>query len=267
MAKIIYAISDSLGETAESVARATASQYDKETIDIVRVPYINDELQINEVVKEAATGGHVICHTIVSPDLRAYLDRACKEQGVQSVVMNAVGTMTDTEPRLAPGMIHKLDQEYFKKVEAIEFAVKYDDGKNPKGFEKADIVIIGISRTSKTPLSMFLAYKKIKAANLPLVPEVPLPEELFQIPGRKIVGLIIDPFKLNNIREERLRTMGLHADANYANVSRIEEELNYAKTVMRRLHCPVLDVTNKSIEETAGMVMQIIQKNRVMETR
>ena len=272
MAKIIYAISDSLGETAESVARATASQYDKETIDIVRVPYINDELQINEVVKEAATGGHVICHTIVSSDLRSYLDRACKEQGVQAVdimgpVMDAVGTMTDTEPRLAPGMIHKLDQEYFKKVEAIEFAVKYDDGKNPKGFEKADIVIIGISRTSKTPLSMFLAYKKIKAANLPLVPEVPLPEELFQISGRKIVGLIIDPFKLNNIREERLRTMGLHADANYANVSRIEEELNYAKTVMRRLHCPVLDVTNKSIEETAGMVMQIIQKNRVMDTR
>ena len=204
MAKIIYAISDSLGETAESVARATASQYDKETIDIVRVPYINDELQIDEVVKEAAAGGHVICHTIVSPDLRAYLDMACKEQGVQAVdimgpVMNAVGTMTETEPRLAP--------------------------------------------------------------------EVPLPEELFQIPGRKIVGLIIDPFKLNNIREERLRTMGLHADANYANVSRIEEELNYAKTVMRRLHCPVLDVTNKSIEETAGMVMQIIQKNRVMETR
>ena len=259
MAKIIYAISDSLGETAESVARATASQYDKETIDIVRVPYINDELQINEVVKEAATGGHVICHTIVSPTLRAYLDIACKAQGIQSVdimgpVMNAVATMTETEPRLAPGMIHKLDQEYFKKVEAIEFAVKYDDGKNPKGF-------------SKTPLSMFLAYKKIKAANLPLVPEVPLPEELFQIPGRKIVGLIIDPFKLNNIREERLRTMGLHADANYANVSRIEEELNYAKTVMRRLHCPVLDVTNKSIEETAGMVMQIIQKNRVMDTR
>ena len=187
MAKIIYAISDSLGETAESVARATASQYDKETIDIVRVPYINDELQINEVVKEAATGGHVICHTIVSPALRSYLDTACKAQGVQAVdimgpVMDAVGTMTDTEPRLAPGMIHKLDQEYFKKVEAIEFAVKYDDGKNPKGFEKADIVIIGISRTSKTPLSMFLAYKKIKAANLPLVPEVPLPEELFQIP-------------------------------------------------------------------------------------
>lgn len=272
MPKIIYAISDSLGETAEAVARATVSQYDKEAIDIIRIPYINEKSQIDAIVAEAAEGEHVICHTIVSPELRDYLEGSAKEAGVQSVdimgpILSAVGSITDTKPRLAPGMIHKLDQEYFKKVEAIEFAVKYDDGKNPKGFEKADIVIIGISRTSKTPLSMFLAYKKIKAANLPLVPEVPLPEELFKIPPRKIVGLIIDPYKLNHIREERLRTMGLHSDANYANVARIEEELKYAQAVMRRLHCPVLDVTNKSIEETAGLVMQIIERNRVQETR
>ena len=166
---------------------------------------------------------------------------------------------------MTAGMIHKLDQEYFKKVEAIEFAVKYDDGKNPSGFEKADIVIIGVSRTSKTPLSMFLAYKKIKAANLPLVPEVPLPEELFKIPPKKVVGLIIDPYKLNNIRSERLRTMGLDGEANYANIARIEEELAYARAVMRRVHCPILDVSNKSIEETASFVMQIIERNKQQE--
>lgn len=270
--KIIYAISDSLGETAESVARATASQYDKEPIEIIRVPYIVSEQQIDEVLEDAKVGGHVICHTIVSISLRNYLHTKAKEYGVQAVdimgpVLNAVGTIADTEPRMTAGMVHKLDQEYFKKVEAIEFAVKYDDGKNPSGFAKADIVIIGVSRTSKTPLSMYLAYKKIKAANLPLVPEVPLPEELFKIPPKKIVGLIIDPYKLNNIRSERLRAIGLEAEANYASVERINQELEYAKAIMRRLHCQVLDVSNKSIEETSSFVMQLIDRNRAMDNK
>ncbi len=270
--KIIYAISDSLGETAESVARATASQYDKETIEIVRVPYIISKQQLDEVLEDAKRGNHVICHTIVSVSLRNYLHKRAKELNIPAVdimgpVLDAVGTIADTEPRMTAGMVHKLDQEYFKKVEAIEFAVKYDDGKNPSGFAKADIVIIGVSRTSKTPLSMYLAYKKIKAANLPLVPEVPLPEELFKIPPKKIVGLIIDPYKLNNIRGERLRTIGLEDEANYASIERIQQELEYAKAVIRRLHCQVIDVSNKSIEETSSFVMQLIDRNRAMENK
>ena len=256
--KIIYAISDSLGETAEAVARATASQYDKEQIEIVRIPYIDSESQIDEIIADAKRGNHVICHTIVSETLRKYLHEKVAEYNIPAVdimgpVLDAVGTVASTKPRMTAGMVHKLDQEYFKKVEAIEFAVKYDDGKN------------GVSRTSKTPLSMFLAYKKIKAANLPLVPEVPLPEELFKIPAKKIVGLIIDPFKLNNIRSERLRAIGLEDEANYASIERIQSELEYAKAIMRRLHCQVLDVSNKSIEETASLVMQLIDKNRASE--
>lgn len=268
--KIIYAISDSLGETAEAVARATASQYDKEDIEIVRVPYIDTQEQIDDILKDAQAGHHIICHTIVSLSLREYLHQEALNMGVETVdilgpALSAVGTITDTKPRMTAGMVHKLDQEYFKKVEAIEFAVKYDDGKNPSGFAKADIVIIGVSRTSKTPLSMYLAYKKIKAANLPLVPEVPLPEELFKIPPKKIIGLIIDPFKLNNIRSERLRAMGLEAEANYASMERIQAELDYAKAVMRRVHCQVLDVSTKSIEETAAFVMQLIDRNKAQD--
>lgn len=265
--KIIYAISDSIGETVESVARAAATQFDKEEIDIVRIPYVITEQQIDDILKEASQAASTICHTIVSKELRDYLHEKADILGIATVdimgpVLQTVGTIAETEPRLTPGMIHKLDQEYFKKVEAIEFAVKYDDGKNPSGFEKADIVIIGVSRTSKTPLSMYLAYKKYKAANLPLVPEVPLPDELFRIPPKKIVGLIIDPYKLNSIRSERLKAIGLEGEANYASMERIEEELAYAKAVMRRVHCPVLDVSNKSIEETAAFVMQIIERNR-----
>lgn len=264
MSKLIYVLSDSLGETAEAVARAAVSQYD-EMMDIVRIPYISSKEQIDNVMHEAKEKGAVVCHTIVSEDLRGHLEMLAQHDFITSVdilgpVLTAVGSIAETKPRLTPGIVHKLDQEYFKKVEAIEFAVKYDDGKNPAGFLKADIVIIGVSRTSKTPLSMYLAYKKIKAANLPLVPEVPLPEELFQVPARKVVGLIIDPFKLNDIRSERLKAMGLGASANYAAIDRIGSELEYAKAVMRKIHCPILDVTNKSIEETASLVMEIVQK-------
>lgn len=266
--KVIYVLSDSLGETGEGVARAIVSQYDQESIDIVRIPYINTREQIDDAIREAVRQNGVVCHTLVSEDLRNHLKAVAAENKLEAVdilgpMFQAVGSIATTKPRMAAGMVHKLDHEYFKKVEAIEFAVKYDDGKNPLGFLKADIVIIGVSRTSKTPLSMYLAYKKIKAANLPLVPEVPVPEELFQVPAHKVVGLIIDPYKLNNIRHERLKAMGLGCNANYAAVERIQEELQYAKGIMRKIHCPVIDVSAKSIEETSNLVMQIVEKNRM----
>jgi len=249
---IIYACSDSLGETAERVARAAASQYDKQEFNIIRVPYIRSDQQIEELVRKAEADGAMICYTIISPALRRKLKDLTASANVTVVdiigpMLAGVGTLTDTEPTLKAGMIHQLDEEYFKRVEAIEFAVKYD---------------VGVSRTSKTPLSMYLAHKRVKAANLPLVPEVNLPPELFQIPARKIVGLIIDPFKLNFIRSERLRSMGLDANASYANIERINEELEYARGVMRRLHCPIIDVSSKAIEETANLVMEIVKRNK-----
>ena len=268
MAKpIIYACSDSLGDTAERVARAAACQYDKQEFDIVRMPYIRTEQQVEEIVQKAKEHSAMICCTIISPTLRRKLQELSNAQNVTLVdiigpMLAGVGTQKQKEPTMKPGMIHQLDEEYFKRVEAIEFAVKFDDGKNPMGFLKADIVIVGVSRTSKTPLSMYLAHKRIKAANLPLVPEVALPPELFQVPARKIVGLIIDPFKLNFIRSERLRSMGLDSNASYANIERINEELTYARNVMRRLHCPIIDVSSKAIEETANLVMEIVKRNK-----
>ena len=130
------------------------------------------------------------------------------------------------------------------------------------GFSKADVVLIGVSRTSKTPLSMYMAHKKYKVANLPLVPEVPLPEEIFHIPPYRIIGLIIDPYKLNTIRSERMKALGFSGTANYTDIARIEDELSYAKEVMRQLHCMVIDVSNKAIEETASRIMAIVQRNK-----
>ncbi len=262
---IIYALSDSIGETAELVARATASQFDLSRFDIIRVPYINSVRQIEEVLKTAASTRSVVCHTLVSTKLRAAMAELAKEYDVATIdimgpMIQAVQQATDLTPKLQPGLMHKLDQEYFRRVEAVEFAVKYDDGKNPWGIPKADVVLIGVSRTSKTPLAMYLAHKRLKVANVPLVPEVPPPQELFQMPSYRVVGLIINPYKLNEIRAERLRTMGLGPDASYANIDRINEELEHAKRIMHRLHCPVIDVSNKAIEETANKVLEILQK-------
>ena len=130
--------------------------------------------------------------------------------------MDLVERTLDEKPLEKPGLVHQLDDDYFKKIEAIEFAVKYDDGRDPRGILLADIVLIGVSRTSKTPLSQYLAHKRYKVANVPLVPEVEPPDELFQVDPKKCFGLVISPEKLNNIRKERLIALGLNDDASYA---------------------------------------------------
>ncbi len=219
------------------------------------------------MIDEAADLKAVVCYTLVSPQLREHMaDRALARDvevvDVLGPMLKSIEKTTGVVPKNQAGLIHSLDHEYFKRVEAVEFAVKYDDGKNPLGLLKADIVIIGVSRTSKTPLSMYLANKRVKVANVPLVPELAPPEELFRVPPYKIIGLLIDPFKLNEIRSERLKTMGLSDTAVYADMKRINDELTYAKGIMRRLHCQIINVSNRAIEETAGIILEYVRKNR-----
>ena len=263
---IIYAISDSIGETSESVVRATTSQFVQEKFDIIRVPYVNSIEQIDKIVQEAKESNAVICYTIVSPEIRAEVARKTQELNVTAVdilgpVLTAIEKTSGLTPKNQPGLIHALDHEYFKRVAAVEFAIKYDDGKNPWGLTKADLVIIGVSRTSKTPLSMYLANKQLKVANVPLVPEIPPPEELFRVPNNRIIGLLIDPHKLNEIRIARLKAMGLGDTANYADLRRIEEERDYARAIMQRLHCMIINVSNRAIEETASLILEYLRKN------
>ena len=267
MRKIIYAISDSIGETAQMVAVASAGQFAANEFEIIRVPYIKTTEQIVEIVKEASENNSVICHTLVSPQLSSALGEEAQKYNIPAIdimgaMIKALQQVSGQTPTLKPGTIHQLDHKYFEKIDAVEFAVKYDDGKNPQGLLKADVVLVGVSRTSKTPLSMYLAHKNIKVANVPMVPEATLPKELFEVPPEKIVGLIIDPNKLIDIREERLRSMGLAANTNYASLDRIKEEVIYAKEIMQKLKCPIIDVSNKAIEETANKIMAIIAKNQ-----
>lgn len=259
-----------MGETAEFVVKAAASQFNSGQLETKRIPYVTDKEQIEEVVEAAARDKAMIAFTLVVNQLREIMLEKAQEYGVPAVdilgpMVDAIASVSQKEPRMEPGLLYKLDEEYFSRVEAIEFAVKYDDGKDPRGALFADIVLIGISRTSKTPLCMYLAHKRIKAANIPLVPEVKPPEELFKIPPKKIIGLTVKPEILNPIRQERLKSLGLVANADYASMSRILKEIEYAEEIMQRIGCPVIDVSNRAIEETAGRILHIYYRGEQIE--
>lgn len=262
---IVFVVSDSVGETADLVARAAISQFGTSPVEIRRYPMVDDLQAVREVVEAARLQTTLIVFTLILPDVRAELKALAKQFGIPTVdimgpMLDGLSKVLGRAPRLEPGLMHQLDEEYFRRVEAVEFAVKYDDGKDPRGFLRADVVLIGVSRSSKTPVSMYLAHRRIKVANLPLVPEVPLPKELFLVPPSKVVGLRVSPEKLHHIREERIRTIGLRADANYCNMARILEELEYAEQVFRKVGCPIVDATNKAVEETAVRVLEIINR-------
>jgi regulator of PEP synthase PpsR (kinase-PPPase family) len=265
--EVVYVVSDSVGETAEFVVKAVATQFNGGQVDIRRNSYVEDFEDIEDVILLAIKANSIIAYTIVVPTLKEYLDRRAAEEGIMAVdllgpLMNSFVTKFNKEPNHRPGLMRKLDEEYFRKIEAIEFAVKYDDGRDPRGITKADIVLIGVSRTSKTPLSMYLAHQRFKVANVPLVPEVQPPDELFQVPRKNCIGLIISPDKLNEIRKERLKALGLASRANYASFERILKELDHAEKIMKRVGCPVIDVSNKAVEETAGLILDILKKER-----
>lgn len=266
--EIVYVLSDSVGETAEFVVKAVAAQFNGGYVEIQRVSFVDELQDIEDVIVASKETNSIIAYTIVIPTLKEYLEQRASEESIIAIdlmnpLMEAFAQKFNKKPKLQPGLMRKLDENYFRRVEAIEFAVKYDDGRDPRGITRADIVLIGVSRTSKTPLSMYLAHKKYKIANVPLVPEVAPPDELFEIPRNKCIGLVITPDKLNAIRKERLKNLGLAAQANYANFERILEELEYADKIMKRIGCPIINVSNKAVEETADLILAILKKRGV----
>lgn len=265
----MYIISDSLGETGEAVLKAAMSQFQTDDYEINRYSRIKDIVKLEKIMKEAAYEENVIViYTLVNEKLVRFINyfaKVCEITAidVMSPLIEALSDKLNNEPIRKSGAIRELDEAYFSRVAAIEFAVRYDDGKDPRGFLDADLVLIGVSRTSKTPLSMYLANKNIKVANLPLVVESDPPKEIYQIPAKRIIGLTNTPEKLNEIREQRLRSLGLPQNSNYANLSRILDELEYADKVMRKIGCPVINVSNKAIEETADIVLSLMEKGGI----
>ncbi|TYP71218.1 pyruvate, water dikinase regulatory protein [Paenibacillus methanolicus] len=252
--------SDSVGETADAVARAAIRQFEGQEVRLERWAHIKNEDEIRQLMERAAALGGMVIYTLVLPELREMIRQESARLGVCAVdvmgpAMEGFIRTFDSAPTQRAAMPHRMDRAYFNRVEAIEFTVKSDDGQHVSGWSQADLMLLGVSRTSKTPLGIYLAHKGIKVANYPLVPEVKVPEELFRMPAERLVGLTMNPEKLIMIRIERLKSMGLPFDVSYASPDRVSEELELAGKLFRKLGCLVVDVTNRAIEETAGIIL------------
>lgn len=261
----IYIISDGTGETAMTMTRAALVHYMDHDLNIVRHKNIRNELQVDSAVEEAFEKKAIIVHTVVSHQLRSYLQEKAGFLGLPQVdllgpILNELDhflNIKDTSKKA--GLLHSVDDKYYKRVEAIEFTVKHDDGKVLNDLDKADIVLVGISRTSKTPLSLFLSHRGWRVANIPLVPNTPLPEELFKIDQRKIIGLIIEPSSLQRIRKSRLERIGQDPGGEYARLDKIYEEIDFARELFsKNKRWPVFNVTERALEETATEITKII---------
>lgn len=260
----IFVISDSVGETANRLIQAALAQYPNlSSPEIKNFPFIDNETDLKSILKDALAQDAIVVSTLVSPELNRIIKATAQHEQLRHIdflsqMIHLIQDQTGIEPTLKSGALHALDEDYFDRVAAIEFAVKYDDGKNPQGFLKSDIVLLGISRTSKTPLSMYLANKSYKVSNLPLIPEVTLPPSIYKVPAEKIVGLTASPNYIMKIRAERVKLMGVTTTTSYNDLERIKMELSYAEELYAQLGAMVVSVENKSIEEVA----QIIEQNR-----
>lgn len=261
----IYVISDGTGETAMTMTRAALVHYSSHDLNIVRCKNIRTEAQADSAVEEAYEKKAIIIHTVVSRQLRRHLQDKAASFGLQQVdllgpLLNELDQfLQETDSKKEAGALHAVDEKYYKRMEAIEFTVKHDDGKLLTDLNKADIILVGISRTSKTPLSLFLSHKGWKVANIPLVPNIPLPEELFTVDQRKIVGLIIEPDSLQRIRKSRLEKIGQDSGGEYARLDKIYEEIDWAKELFsKNKRWPVFNVTERALEETATEITRII---------
>lgn len=271
--KKVFILADGTGETAEKVATAALTQFrglDAKSETFTRV---RSKFEIREIMDRAAREQAFVVYTVIDPEHRDYIQDIARELGVESAdliggLVLRLASFFGAEPLFAPGTQHQLDAEYFKRIEAVEFAVKSDDGQSPQNLHRADMVLIGLSRTSKTPLSMYLAHKGLRVANVPLVPEIPAPRELLEIDQERIFALIIDLNSLVRVRHQRLRQLGLPPDAEYAARENIARELRWCREFYARHPTwPVVDTSGRAVEETAAEMVRIMKEREARKGR
>jgi regulator of PEP synthase PpsR (kinase-PPPase family) len=262
----LHVVSDATGETAARLVTALEAQFPDQPFVEVRHPRIEHVEHLAKAVQRAKGRPAVIVYTLVEPEWRDAMRALCRSARVHYCDLlghpiESVRRVSGRAARMTPGARAALNETYFRRMDAIEFAVKYDDGMGA-GLREADIVLVGVSRTSKTPLSMYLGYLGYKTANVPIVRGIEPPAALWEVDPAKVVGLSIDAERLSDIRQARVRTMGDHHNRDYARLVEIYEELDEAAAVHRRLGCPVLDVSDLSIEETAHRIVRLVDERR-----
>ncbi|MDR0499777.1 MAG: kinase/pyrophosphorylase [Coriobacteriales bacterium] len=260
----INIVSDSLGDSASTIAVAAASQFTDGNCIIERLPNATSfeqiETFINHLLQQSKGEEIVLFYTIVTPDLRNKLKDFVKGKNIAAVdligpAIEAIAEATGMRPRGKAGLIHRTDSGYYNRVEAMEFAVDHDDGRNPEELDKADIVLIGASRTSKTPLSIFLATQGYRVANVPLALGVQPPSQLFELAPFRIFGLTSKQDLLAEIRTRRLGD-AIDVAGEYASPEYVQNDLDEARALMRRLGCIVVRTDNRAIEETASEILR-----------
>lgn len=258
----LHLISDSTGETLNAVAKAACAQFDMGRPLEHCYPLIRSRKQLDRVLIELEASPGLVLHTMVNAELREALEARCVELALPSVavldpVMSTLGSYLGAEESHRPGAQHELNARYFSRIEALNYTMAHDDGQSTATLHQADIVLVGVSRTSKTPTCIYIANRGIKAANIPIVSGVPLPQELHSLKGPFVVGLVVNPERLLHIRKNRLLSLNADTDTEYVDLDAIRAELVIARKLFAEKGWPVIDVTRRSIEETAAEVLAL----------
>ena len=261
--RYIFIVSDATGKTCTRVVNAALRQFKTTEAKLEIVNFVRTREQIDELIDRVAVVNGIIVHTMVSPDARQRISELGRLKGVPTVdllgpLLTRFSDLLEISPLAQPGLDRQLDDDYFRRIEAIDFTIKHDDSMGLPTLDQAEAVILGVSRTTKTPVSIYLSYRGWKVSNIPIILDYPLPAEVFEIDQRKIMALTVKPSRLQLIRLERQMRLKNPEMGNYTDAEIVKTEVNYALDLYRKYNYPVLDVTYKSIEETATDIMRII---------
>ena len=260
----LHMISDSTGETLITVARAVAAQYNNVTPVEHVYPLIRSQKQLDRVLAEIEEAPGIVLFTLLEKDLVGRLESKCQEINIPSLsiigpVMQLFQAYLGTETSARVGAQHTLNAEYFKRIDALNYSMMHDDGQHVEGLEDADVVLVGVSRTSKTPTSIYLANRGVRTANVPLVPGIPIPHQLETLKKPLVVSLHATPERLIQVRQNRLLGIGAGTgDETYIDRKAVAEEVAFSRRLSAKYDWPLLDVTRRSIEETAAAVMKLV---------
>ena len=263
----VHLVSDSTGETQNAMAKAVVARFEG-VIPIEHIyALVRSPKQLERVLEEIEGQPGIVLHTLVDPELRAMLEKGCRALGMPQVgaldpLVTVLSGYLGAALSSRVGAQHALDHDYFERMSALDFAIHHDDGQGLGELERADVVLVGVSRTSKTPTCVYLAHRGVRAANVPLVPTQDPPPSLSELKNPLVVGLVVSPDRLVSIRRNRLEHLGVQADTDYVDVDRVREETVRARRLFERLGWPVIDVSRRSVEETAAQVINLISERR-----
>ncbi|MGD8453058.1 MAG: pyruvate, water dikinase regulatory protein [Phycisphaerae bacterium] len=259
----IYLISDGTCRTCDTVVKAVLVQFDRADVRIVRKAHVRRPQKVLELVRKAAEDDAIIFYTLVYDRAREAMHQATREHMVPAVdvlgpVLIALFDLFGNAPRARPGMLYKSNQEYFDRIDAVEYTLNHDDGCRAGELADADVVLVGVSRSAKSTTCFYLAYSGVRAANVPLMADSPPPPELLRLDPRRVIGLIVNPYRLQSVREARLRGWGMDLGDDYASRMQIARELRASHEQMEKHGWQCLDASYKGIEEIAREVMQML---------